>query len=117
MSTRTKAELRVIRHARVRKRVVGTTERPRLAVYKSLKHVCAQLIDDSVGKTIASASTLEKDLKAKGNVQGARLIGKALADRAKKLGVESVVFDRGGFRYAGCIAEVAEGAREGGLSL
>jgi large subunit ribosomal protein L18 len=109
--------MRKVRHERIRKRVVGTAERPRLAVFRSLKHVSAQIIDDTTGKTLASASTLEKDVQGGGNVEGAKNVGKALAERAKANGVNSVVFDRGGYKYHGVVASLAEGAREGGLEL
>ncbi|HRJ26270.1 MAG TPA: 50S ribosomal protein L18 [Fimbriimonadaceae bacterium] len=117
MAKKTKQSLRLARHARVRKRVTGTAERPRLAVYRSLKHISAQIIDDATGTTVAAASSLEKEIKAAGNVAGAKLIGQELAKRAKAKGIQSVVFDRGGFRYHGRVAELAAGAREGGLEF
>ncbi len=117
MATKSRNDLRVARHARIRKRVTGTPERPRLAVYRSLKHISAQIIDDTKGITLASASSLEKDLKATGNAEGAKLVGKALAERAKSAGVDKVVFDRGGFQYHGRVASLADGAREAGLEF
>lgn len=109
--------MREVRHKRIRRHLSGTTERPRLAVFRSNKHLVAQVIDDVKGVTLAAASTHEKSLKASGNVDGAKLVGKALAERAKKAGVSSVVFDRGGFQYTGAISSLADGAREGGLSF
>ena len=107
---------RLKRHRRVRVRVIGTKERPRLAVYRSLNHLYAQLIDDSTSTTVAAASTV--GLKAKGNGMGeAALVGKAIADKAKAAGVNSVVFDRGGFLYHGRIKALADAAREAGLEL
>lgn len=117
MSKRTAEEQRIARHKRLRKRLEGTTERPRLAVFRSLKHIYAQIIDDSTGTTIAAASSQEKSIKAGGNAEGAKLIGAELAKRAKAKGIEAVVFDRGGFRYHGRVANLAEGAREGGLKF
>ncbi len=107
------------RHLRLRKKVVGTAARPRLVVTRSARHIVAQLVDDGVGRTIASASTLEVDLRA---IEGdktakARKVGELVAARAKAAGIESVVFDRGGNKYHGRVAAVADGAREGGLSL
>ncbi len=109
------------RHARVRKRVFGTTERPRLNIFKSLSQIYAQVIDDMDGKTLVSASTLDKDLReqVKGmkKTEQAKAIGKAVAERAKSKGISTVVFDRGGFRYVGRVKAVADGAREGGLQF
>jgi large subunit ribosomal protein L18 len=106
---------RVRRHVRVRKKVSGTPERPRLAVYRSNRHVYAQLVDDRAGRTIASASDLSL---ADGNKAArAKEVGKALAERAKTAGVECAVFDRGGRLYHGRVQAVAEGAREGGLRI
>lgn len=109
-------------HLRLRRRVRGTAERPRLAVYKSLKYIYAQLIDDDRGHTLAQASSREAGLlegvkKSAGSLEAARKVGAALAERAKEQGVENVVFDRGGFIYHGRIREVAEGARETGLNF
>ncbi|WP_111720602.1 50S ribosomal protein L18 [Homoserinimonas sp. OAct 916] len=107
------------RHVRLRKKIVGTTVRPRLAVTRSARHVFVQVIDDSRGFTLASASTLEADLRAfdGDKTAKARKVGELIADRAKAAGIEAVVFDRGGSQYAGRVAAIAEGAREGGLSL
>jgi large subunit ribosomal protein L18 len=112
-----KARLR--RHARVRKHVVGSAERPRLAVFRSAKHVVVQVIDDGTGHTVASASTMEPDLRGLDGDKSAkaRRVGELVAERAKSAGVESVVFDRGGYRYAGRVAAVADGARDGGLNF
>ncbi len=114
-----KREARLRRHRRVRKKVQGTAERPRLAVFRSNKHLSAQVIDDLSGKTLASASTVEADLR---NVRGATVdaaaeVGKLLASRAKAAGIDKVVFDRGGYRYHGRVAAVAAAAREAGLEL
>ena len=106
------------RHQRVRKKVRGTPERPRLAVFRSNKHVYAQVIDDVNGVTIAAASTREKDFSgATGTVDAAKQVGKRLGERAKAAGIESVVLDRGGFKYHGRVAGVAEAARESGLKV
>ncbi|MCL4259166.1 MAG: 50S ribosomal protein L18 [Anaerolineales bacterium] len=109
------------RHARVRKNVTGTTVRPRLNVYKSLFAIYAQVIDDSAGHTLVSASTVDRDLreKAKGmkKSEQAKLVGQAIAERAKSKGISSVVFDRGGFRYVGRVKALADGARENGLQF
>ncbi len=107
---------RIKRHKRVRVHVTGTKERPRLAVFRSLNHVYAQLIDDAESRTLAAASTV--DLKAKGNgVEEAAKVGKAIADKAKAAGISSVVFDRGGFLYHGRIKALADAAREAGLEF
>jgi large subunit ribosomal protein L18 len=106
------------RHYRIRKNVIGTTERPRLCVFRSNKHMYAQVIDDANACTIVSASTLDKEFKDKvktWSVDGAKVVGELVAKRAKEKGVESVVFDRGGNIYHGRIAAVAESAREAGL--
>lgn len=107
------------RHSRVRKKVVGTPERPRMVVFRSSRHVEVQVIDDTVGKTLASASTMETDVRsADGDKTAkARSVGKLVGDRAKAAGVETVVFDRGGNRYHGRVAAVADGAREAGLEF
>lgn len=121
MAKNTRAVARVRRHARVRKNVTGTTERPRLNVYKSLFAIYAQVIDDSAGHTLVSASTVDRDLreKAKGmkKSEQAKLVGQAIAERAKSKGISSVVFDRGGFRYVGRVKALADGARENGLQF
>jgi large subunit ribosomal protein L18 len=109
--------MRTVRHKRLRKKIFGTTERPRLAVYRSNKHLSAQIIDDVNGVTLASVSSMEKDLKAGDNAESAEKLGKTLADRAKKAGISSVVFDRGGYQYHGTIAKLADSAREGGLEF
>jgi large subunit ribosomal protein L18 len=112
---------RIRRHARVRKHVAGTPERPRLAVFRSLTEIYAQVIDDEAGATLVSASTIDKDLRkkmsGKNKTEQARLVGEAIADRAKAQGITTVVFDRGGFKYIGRIQALAEGAREGGLEF
>ena len=107
------------RHLRLRKKVVGTAARPRLVVTRSARHIVAQVVDDGVGRTIASASTLEVDLRATegDKTAKARKVGELVAARAKAAGVEAVVFDRGGNKYHGRVAAVADGAREGGLEL
>jgi len=117
VAEKTRQQLRVVRHARVRKKVAGTAACPRLAVFRSLKHISAQIIDDATGTTLAAASSLEKELKASGNAEGAKKVGGALAKRAKEKGIAKVVFDRGGFRYHGRVASLADGAREGGLEF
>ncbi|HRI42755.1 MAG TPA: 50S ribosomal protein L18 [Fimbriimonadaceae bacterium] len=117
MPTKNRSELRIVRHKRVRKKVDGASDRPRLAVFRSLKHISAQVIDDQTGTTLAAASSQEKDLKAAGNAEGAKKVGEALAKRCKDKGIARVVFDRGGFRYHGRVAKLAEGAREGGLEF
>jgi len=109
--------MREIRHRRIRKRVKGTAERPRLAVFRSLRHIYAQLIDDEKGTTIASASSLEKKLENGGNLEGAKVIGKLIAEKAKEKGIRTVVFDRGGFRYGGRVRALADAAREAGLEF
>lgn len=114
-------ELRQRRHVRVRKKVLGTTQRPRLAVYRSEHHIYAQVIDDSAGRTLAAASTLDKGLKGElaygGNVAAAKRVGQLLGERAKEAGIQQVVFDRGGFKYHGRVAALADGAREAGLEF
>jgi len=115
----TKSEHRVRRHRRVRKKVEGTAQRPRLAVFRSNKHIYAQAIDDMSGRTIAAASTTEADLRsgATATVEAAKQVGRLVAERTKATGVTTVVFDRGGFKYHGRVAAVADGAREAGLTL
>ena len=112
-------ELRRTRHRRVRRKVAGTTERPRLAVFRSTRHMVAQVIDDSTGRTVAAASTVEADLRsgATGNKQAATAVGRLVAERAKAAGVSRVVFDRGGFLYHGRVAAVADAARQAGLEF
>ncbi|WP_131105550.1 50S ribosomal protein L18 [Ornithinimicrobium sufpigmenti] len=117
--SKTKVAARQRRHLRLRKKVTGTPARPRLVVNRSSRHVFVQLVDDTESKTLASASTMEADLRAlEGDKTAkAKRVGELLAERAKALGVDTAVFDRGGNRYAGRVAAIAEGAREGGLSL
>jgi len=117
VAQKTKQSLRLARHARIRKRVRGTAEKPRLAVFRSLKHISAQIIDDTTGRTLASASSIEKSLSVSGNADGAKAVGTALAQRAKEQGISTVIFDRGGFRYHGRVASLADGAREAGLEF
>jgi large subunit ribosomal protein L18 len=114
-----RAAARKRRHARLRKHISGTTERPRLSVTRSTRHVFVQVIDDTVGKTLVSASTMEADLRTfEGDKTGkARKVGELVAERAKDAGIEAVVFDRGGNAYHGRVQAIAEGAREGGLAL
>mgnify|MGYP003613001672 FL=1 len=110
---------RARRHTRVRKRVVGSTARPRLAVFRSARHMVVQVIDDSAGRTLASASTMETELRGlTGDKRDkAKRIGELVAERAKSAGVDTVVFDRGGYRYAGRVAALADGARAAGLTF
>ncbi len=110
---------RLRRHKRVRKTISGTANRPRLNVYRSLKNIYAQIIDDDKGVTLVSASTLEASLKDinGGNKDAARQVGKLVAEKALKAGIKAVVFDRGGYIYHGRVKELAEGAREGGLEF
>jgi large subunit ribosomal protein L18 len=118
MITQTKRnEIRKRIHTRIREKLSGTTERPRLNVYRSLNHIYAQVIDDQKGETIVSASTLALKSKTGGNVAAAKEIGKAIAERAKEKGIKRVVFDRGGFLYHGRIKALADAAREGGLEF
>ena len=119
MATVSKSAQRTRRHTRLRKRIEGTSARPRLVVNRSSRHVFVQIVDDSKGHTLASASTLEADLRSfdGDKTAKAKKVGELLAERAKKAGVDAVVFDRGGNRFAGRVAAIAEGAREGGLNL
>jgi large subunit ribosomal protein L18 len=114
-----KSDHRNRRHRRVRKKVSGTAERPRLAVFRSSKHIYVQAIDDLNGRTLVSASTMEKDLRGgtTATTEAAKKVGKLLGERAQEAGITTVVFDRGGFKYHGRVAAVAEGARESGLNL
>jgi large subunit ribosomal protein L18 len=116
---KTKSAARIRRHSRLRKKVEGTAVRPRLVVNRSARHVFVQVVDDSKGFTLASASTMEADLRTfEGDKTAkARKVGELVAERAKAAGIDAVVFDRGGNKYAGRIAAIADGAREGGLSL
>lgn len=120
-SRRDKNEVRLIRHARVRKKVSGTSELPRLCVYRSLNHIYAQVIDDIKGCTLVSASTLDKEIKGKladlSKKEAATLVGKTIAERAVEAGIENVVFDRGGYLYTGRVQNLAEAAREAGLKF
>lgn len=110
---------RIMRHTRVRRKVEGTSDRPRLAVFRSLNHIYAQVIDDSQGRTVASASSLEGDVKTqtddKGKSDVATMVGELVSQRAKDQGVKSVVFDRGGYQYHGRVKALADAARKGGL--
>jgi len=118
MAKRTRSELRKRRHRRVRYKISGTADRPRLNVFRSINQIYAQLIDDSQGHSIVSASSLEPDLKADvSRVEKARLVGELLGKRAKKSGVKQVVFDRGGYQYHGRVKALAEAAREAGLEF
>jgi large subunit ribosomal protein L18 len=118
MAHESKAIIRKRVHKRIRRKVAGNTTRPRLAVFRSVKHIYAQVIDDSVGHTLAAASSNEKSgIKSGGNVAGAKAVGKLLAERAKEKGVKSVVFDRGGYLYHGRVKALADAAREGGLEF
>ena len=116
---KSKSAARDRRHTRLRKKIEGTAVRPRLVVTRSARHVFVQVVDDSKGHTLASASTLEADLRTfdGDKTAKARKVGELVAERAKTAGIEAVVFDRGGSKYAGRVAAVAEGAREGGLDL
>lgn len=114
-------EMRKGKHKRIRRKVSGTPERPRLCVYRSLNHIYAQVIDDTRGHTLVAASTLDKDLRSvlngKNNAEAARAVGEAIAKKALANGVEQVVFDRNGYKYHGRIAALAEAAREAGLKF
>lgn len=118
---RTQRQQREHRHQRIRVKVEGTTERPRLNVFRSLEHIYAQVIDDTKGHTLASASTLDADVKkattGKKKIEQAKIVGQMVANRAKAAGITQVVFDRGGFKYHGRIKALADGAREGGLEF
>ncbi|MCL4254300.1 MAG: 50S ribosomal protein L18 [Anaerolineae bacterium] len=112
---------RQFRHARIRAKVDGTPSRPRLSVFRSLSNIYAQIIDDEAGKTLVSASTIDAEIKAqlagKNKTEAAKLVGKLVAERAKSAGVNAVVFDRGGYKYHGRVAALAEAAREAGLEF
>ena len=121
-AAKSRSARRQMRHARLRKRFSGSAERPRLAVFRSARHIYAQAIDDEAGRTLASASTRDKEIKptlksSAGNRDSAGNVGKAIAERLVKLGVKQVVFDRGGNRYLGRIKALADAAREGGLTF
>ena len=118
MANTNRAEVRNAIHSRIRRKVKGSTERPRLAIYRSLKHISAQVIDDRQGQTLVSASSTEKDLRSGsgGNLDAARRIGQAIAERAIAKGIEQVVFDRGGYLYHGRIKALTDAARAAGLN-
>ena len=121
MATKKKSRhvARVRRHARVRKNIIGTSERPRMNVYRSLSEIYVQVVDDQVGSTLVSASSIDQKLRSemKGlkKIEQARLVGKVIAERAKEKGIQQVVFDRGGYRYTGRVKALADAAREGGI--
>lgn len=121
MAKKTRSVARVRRHARIRKHVRGTSQRPRLNVFRSLKDIYAQVIDDEAGLTLVSASSIDKELRAKmgglTKIEQAELVGKTVAERAKGKGIDTVVFDRSGYRYIGRVKALADGAREGGLKF
>ena len=118
MAQKSRADIRQGVHSRIRKKVRGSAERPRLAVFRSLNHIYAQVIDDQTGKTLATASTTEKDLGTKtgGNIEAAKIVGKTIAERAQQAGVSSVVFDRGGYVYHGRVKALLDATREAGLN-
>ncbi len=118
MAQKSRADIRQGVHSRIRKKVKGTGERPRLAVFRSLNHIYAQVIDDKSGKTLATASTTEKalGLKTGGNLEAAKSVGKAIAERAQKAGISTVVFDRGGYVYHGRVKALIDATREAGLN-
>lgn len=120
-SNRNKVKARRRRQRRVRARVAGTPQRPRLNVFRSLSNIYAQVIDDTVGRTLVSASTIDNEIAAqlqdKSKTDAARIVGKVVAERARNAGISTVVFDRGGYRYHGRVAALAEGAREAGLEF
>ncbi|MBI1793990.1 MAG: 50S ribosomal protein L18 [Chloroflexi bacterium] len=121
MANTNRAEARLRRHKRVRKNLSGTAQRPRLAVFRSVTEIYAQIIDDAAGNTLVSASSIDKELREK--VKGlkkseqAKLVGQTVAERAKNKGISAVVFDRGGFKYMGRVKALADGARDGGLQF
>ncbi len=121
MTKSTRSESRTRRHVRVRRKVSGTTARPRLCVYRSTAEIYAQVIDDQAGRTLASASTIDHELRTqmdgKKKAEQAQLVGKTIAQRVLALGIQQVVFDRGGFRYIGRVKALADAAREGGLDF
>lgn len=121
MAKNNRSEARIRRHARVRKHVVGTPERPRLNVFRSIAEIYVQVVDDQSGHTLVAASSVDGELRTKmkglNKTEQAKLVGQAIADRAKSKGIESVVFDRGGFRYMGRVKALADGARENGLQF
>jgi large subunit ribosomal protein L18 len=121
MAEKSRSAARLHRHGRVRKNLSGTPQRPRLSVFRSLSEIYAQVIDDQAGNTLASASSIDAELRAKmkglKKSEQAKLVGKAVAERAKGKGIKAVVFDRGGFKYSGRVKALADGAREGGLEF
>jgi large subunit ribosomal protein L18 len=121
ISKEDKNKARMKRHLRVRKKIAGTTERPRLNIFRSAKHMYAQIIDDTTGTTLAAASTQDKELreqfKSGGNVEAAKKVGELIAERAKAKGLDKVVFDRGGYLYHGRVQALADAAREAGLEF
>src|SRR5215475_1087645 len=117
MARDSKNQIRLRVHKRIRRRLNGTPERPRLAVFRSVKHIYAQVIDDSKGHTVAAASSSEKNAANGGNLAGAKAIGKLVAERAKDKGIKTVVFDRGGYQYHGRVKALADAAREAGLKF
>ena len=121
MAEKSRSEARIRRHNRVRRRILGTPQRPRLNVFRGLTEIYAQVIDDQAGRTLVSASTIDHDLRAGmsglSKTDQAKLVGKAVAERSRDLGIKSVVFDRGGYRYIGRVKALADGAREGGLEF
>ena len=118
MANKSRADLRRAVHTRIRKKVSGTAERPRLAIFRSVNHIYAQLIDDGSGNTLASAATTEKDLKGSsgGNIDAAKRVGKAVAERALSAGISQVVYDRGGYLYHGRVKALFDATREAGLN-
>jgi large subunit ribosomal protein L18 len=119
MARKSRQDIRRAVHTRIRRKLAGTGERPRLAIFRSVNHIYAQVIDDAQGVTLASASTTEKDWKGRtgGNIAAAKEVGKAIATRAKEKGITQVVFDRGGYIYHGRVRSLAEAAREAGLEF
>jgi large subunit ribosomal protein L18 len=121
MANKTRSEARIRRHKRVRKHIYGTPERPRLSIFRSLSEIYAQVIDDKGGSTLACASSIDHDLRSKldgkTKTEQARMVGQLVAERAKTKGINTVVFDRGGFRYVGRVKELADAARQAGLEF
>ena len=121
MKTKTTRFMRTVRHRRVRKDLVGTTDRPRLSIFRSLNHIYAQIIDDTTGSTITAASSRDSEISSQNKpstkIDISRLVGKLLGDRAKQKSISNVVMDRGGYKYHGRVAALAKAAREGGLSF
>jgi len=119
MAKKTRREVRQAVHKRIRAKLEGDSQKPRLAVYRSLKHIYAQLVDDATGTTVAAAATTEDAFRGRsgGNVAAAKEVGRVIAERAKEKGIKTVVFDRGGYIYHGRVRSLAEAAREGGLEF